>query len=267
MSSAFLTQSIRRPLGAHSAESPDRAQANTPACNLIRESTLQGEKRCRALFGAWLRLPQTVSLRVMEESAQPARTSAGARFLVDFLSDPRRWGVLVAVVLSAGAIWTGLSAVSAQGVSGGATSAPREGFLAPDFRLTLLGGGEVALSELRGQVVIVNLWASWCPPCRAEMPALQEAYEAYHDRGLEILAVNTTYQDSQAAAAGFVQEFGLTFPVPLDQTGEVSRSYLLRALPTSFFIDREGVIQAVVIGGPMSRTTIRTTVERLLGDE
>ena len=267
MSSAFLTQSIRRPLGAHSAESPDRAQANTPACNLIRESTLQGEKRCRALFGAWLRLPQTVSLRVMEESAQPARTSAGARFLVDFLSDPRRWGVLVAVVLSAGAIWTGLSAVSAQGVSGGATSAPREGFLAPDFRLTLLGGGEVALSELRGQVVIVNLWASWCPPCRAEMPALQEAYEAYHDRGLEILAVNTTYQDSHAAAAGFVQEYGLTFPVPLDQTGEVSRSYLLRALPTSFFIDRDGVIRAVVIGGPMSRTTIRTTVERLLGDE
>jgi len=267
MSSAFLTQSIRRPLGAHSAESPDRAQANTPACNLIRESTLQGEKRCRALFGAWLRLPQTVSLRVMEESAQPARTSAGARFLVDFLSDPRRWGVLVAVVLSAGAIWTGLSAVSAQGVSGGATSAPREGFLAPDFRLTLLGGGEVALSELRGQVVIVNLWASWCPPCRAEMPALQEAYEAYRDRGLEILAVNTTYQDSQAAAAGFVQEYGLTFPVPMDQTGEVSRSYLLRALPTSFFIDRDGVIRSVVIGGPMSRTTIQTTVERLLGDE
>ena len=267
MSSAFLTQSIRRPLGAHSAESPDRAQANTPACNLIRESTLQGEKRCRALFGAWLRLPQTVSLRVMEESAQPARTSAGARFLVDFLSDPRRWGVLVAVVLSAGAIWTGLSAVSAQGVSGGATSAPREGFLAPDFRLTLLGGGEVALSELRGQVVIVNLWASWCPPCRAEMPALQEAYEAYRDRGLEILAVNTTYQDSQAAAAGFVQEYGLTFPVPMDQTGEVSRSYLLRALPTSFFIDRDGVIRSVVIGGPMSRTTIQTTVERLPGDE
>jgi len=267
MSSAFLTQSIRRPLGAHSAESPDRAQANTPACNLIRESTLQGEKRCRALFGAWLRLPQTVSLRVMEESAQPARTAAGSRFLVDLLSDPRRWGVLVAVVLSAGAIWTGLSAVSAQGVSGGATSAPREGFLAPDFRLTLLGGGEVALSELRGQVVIVNLWASWCPPCRAEMPALQEAYEAYRDRGLEILAVNTTYQDSQAAAARFVLEYGLTFPVPMDQTGEVSRSYLLRALPTSFFIDRDGVIRSVVIGGPMSRTTIQTTVERLLGDE
>ena len=203
----------------------------------------------------------------MEKSAQPARAAAGFRFVIYFLSDPRRWGVLVAVVLSAGAIWSGLSAVSAQGVSGGATSAPREGFLAPDFRLTLLGGGEVALSELRGQVVIVNLWASWCPPCRAEMPALQETYEAYHDRGLEILAVNTTYQDSQAAAARFVEEYGLTFPVPLDQTGEVSRSYLLRALPTSFFIDRDGVIQTVVIGGPMSRTTIRTTVERLLGDE
>ena len=186
---------------------------------------------------------------------------------VAWLADPRRWRALAAFTLAVGLAWTVVSAVPQEAVPGRSTAAPREGFLAPDFRLTLLGGGEVALSELRGQVVIVNLWASWCPPCRAEMPALQEAYEAYHDRGLEILAVNTTYQDSQAAAAGFVQEYGLTFPVPLDQSGEVSRSYLLRALPTSFFIDRDGVIQTVVIGGPMSRTTIRTTVERLLGDE
>ena len=203
----------------------------------------------------------------MVKGAQPARTAADSQFLIDFLSDPRRWGVLIAVVLSAGAIWTGLSAVPTQGVSGGPTTAPREGFLAPDFRLTLLGGGEVALSDLREQVVIVNLWASWCPPCRAEMPALQEVYEAYGELGLEILAVNTAYQDSQAAAARFVEEYGLTFPIPLDQTGEVSRSYLLRALPTSFFIDRDGVIRNVVIGGPMSKTTIQTTVESLLRDE
>ena len=234
---------------------------------MIREFDIPGEKRCRALFGAWLRLLQTVSLSVMVKGAQPARTAADSQFLIDFLSDPRRWGVLIAVVLSAGAIWTGLSAVPTQGVSGGPTTAPREGFLAPDFRLTLLGGGEVALSELRGQVVIVNLWASWCPPCRAEMPALQEVYEAYGELGLEILAVNTTYQDSQAAAARFVEEYGLTFPIPLDQTGEVSRHYLLRALPTSFFIDRDGVIRNVVIGGPMSKTTIQTTVESLLRDE
>ena len=173
----------------------------------------------------------------------------------------------MALVVIAGFVWTWRSAAPASATTGGLTPSPRVDFAAPDFTLDLLQGGQVTLSGLRGRAVIVNLWASWCPPCRAEMPALQEAYEVYRDRGLEILAVNTTYQDSQAAAARFVQEYGLTFPVPLDQTGEVSRSYLLRALPTSFFIDRDGVIQTVVIGGPMSRTTIRTTVERLLGDE
>jgi len=203
----------------------------------------------------------------MDRSALPVRTTAGSRFLIGFVSDPRRWGVLVAVVLSAGAIWTALSAVPQAAAPDAPTTAPREGFAAPDFRSTLLGGGEIALSDLRGKVVIVNLWASWCPPCRAEMPALQEVYEAYRDRGFEILAVNTTYQDSQAAAARFVQEYGLSFPVPLDQTGEVSRSYLLRALPTSFFIDRDGVIRSVIIGGPMSKTTIQTTVEALLGGD
>jgi len=183
------------------------------------------------------------------------------------LADPRRFGALAAVTLAAGLLWTVLSAVPQGAIAEGPTAAPREGFTAPDFRLTLLGGGEIALSDLRGKVVIVNLWASWCPPCRAEMPALQEVYEAYRDRGLEILAVNTTYQDSQAAAARFVQEYGLSFPVALDQTGEVSRSYLLRALPTSFFIDRDGVIRSVIIGGPMSKTTIQTTVEALLGGD
>ena len=182
------------------------------------------------------------------------------------IADRRRWGVLTGVALATGLLWAGISAVPPQATSGGPGIAPREGFAAPDFELSLLGGGEIALSDLRGSVVIVNLWASWCPPCRAEMPALEQVYEAYGDRGLEILAVNTTYQDSESAAARFVQEFGLTFPVPLDKTSDVSRSYLLRALPTTFFIDRAGVIQSVVIGGPMSKTMIQTNVEALLGD-
>lgn len=203
----------------------------------------------------------------MAKRSANARGAVGPGSPVVLLADPRRFAALAAVALAVGLVWTGLSAVPQEATAGGPTSAPREGFAAPDFRLTLLGGGEIALSDLRGKVVIVNLWASWCPPCRAEMPALQEVYEANRDRGLEILAVNTTYQDSEAAAARFVQEYGLTFPVPLDQTGEVSRSYLLRALPTSFFIDRDGVIRSVVIGGPMSKTTIQTTVEALLGGE
>jgi peroxiredoxin len=183
------------------------------------------------------------------------------------LADRRRWMALTLLVLLAGTTWTLLSAVPANATSGGLTPSPREGFAAPDFQLDLVGGGHVRLSELRGQIVIVNLWASWCPPCRAEMPALERVNQSNRDRGLEILAVNTTFQDSEAGAAEFAQEFGLTFPIALDRTGEVSRSYLLRALPTTFFIDRQGIIQKVVLGGPMSDTTLQTAVEELLASD
>ncbi len=107
----------------------------------------------------------------------------------------------------------------------------------------------MTLADLRGTVVIVNLWASWCPPCLAEMPALQRLYEANRERGLEILAVNTTFQDSVGAAQEFVQQHALTFPVPLDRSGDVARLYQLRALPSTFFIDRRGVIRTVVLSG------------------
>ncbi len=176
----------------------------------------------------------------------------------------RRWYGFIALVLVAGAGWIWLSTVPVAAATGGRIPSPRKDFLAPDFTLELLSGGEVILSEQKGKGVIVNLWASWCPPCRAEMPAIQRVYEANRDRGLEVLAVNTTYQDSEQAAADFVAEYGLTFPIPLDRTGAVARQYQLRALPSTFFVDREGVIQKVIIGGPMSEATIQTAVEEIL---
>jgi peroxiredoxin len=96
------------------------------------------------------------------------------------------------------------------------------------------------------------------------MPAIQKVYEDNQARGLEVLAINTTYQDRESSATEFVQQFGLTFPIPLDRTGEVARFYQLRALPTTFFVDRKGVIQKVVLGGPMSEVTLQTAVEMLL---
>ena len=122
----------------------------------------------------------------------------------------------------------------------------------------------MTLSEQQGNVVIINLWASWCPPCRAEMPALEEVYLENRERGLEVMAVNTTFQDQESAAASFVQEFGLTFPILMDRSGDVSRQYLLRAMPSTCFVDREGVIRKVIIGGPMSEATLQTAVEELL---
>lgn len=178
--------------------------------------------------------------------------------------DRTRWLVLTAIVLVTGSAWIWVSAVPGSETTGGRIPSPREGFLAPDFTLDLLVGGEMTLSEQQGNVVIINLWASWCPPCRAEMPALQQVYLDNRDRGLEVLAVNTTFQDQESAAAAFAKEFGLTFSILMDRTGDVSRQYLLRAMPSTFFVDREGVIRKVIIGGPMSEATLQTAVEELL---
>ena len=182
----------------------------------------------------------------------------------EWMARPGRWFPIMGATLALGLAWIWASAVPAAATTGGLIPSPREGFLAPDFTLELLGGGQVTLSELRGKGVVINLWASWCPPCRAEMPAIQRVYEKSMGRGLEVLAVNTTFQDSERDAAGFVQELGLTFPVPLDRSGTVSRQYQLRALPSTFFVDREGIIRKVIIGGPMSEATIQTAVEEIL---
>ncbi len=96
------------------------------------------------------------------------------------------------------------------------------------------------------------------------MPALQEVYENNLGRGLEILAVNTTYQDQETEAKAFVDELGLSFPILLERTGEMARGYQLRAMPSTFFIDRDGVIRKVILGGPMSEATLQTAIEELL---
>ncbi|MGC8856316.1 MAG: TlpA disulfide reductase family protein [Anaerolineae bacterium] len=167
-------------------------------------------------------------------------------------------------LLLAGLVWIGLSADPNGSTTAGKIPAPQAGFLAPDFTLNSLDGKRYTLSELRGQAIILNLWASWCPPCRAEMPTLQKLYEEYRNQGLLVLAVNSTVQDKPAAIPGFVQQYGLTFPILLDEDGEVSRAYQLRSLPSSYFIGRDGIIREVVIGGPMSEALLRTRIEIIL---
>ena len=184
--------------------------------------------------------------------------------LPGLLHDSRRWWAFTLAILLLGAGWTWLSRVPASVATVGQIPSPREGFPAPDFTLDTLGGESATLSAYRGKVVIVNLWASWCGPCRAEMPAIQKVYAANRQRGLEVLAVNSTFQDSQADAQEFAQNLGLTFPILLDQDGAVSKRYLLRALPSTFFIDRKGVIRSVVFGGPMAEAVVQTKIEALL---
>ena len=146
----------------------------------------------------------------------------------------------------------------------GEIPAPQKGFLAPDFTLNTATGETVKLSELRGQAVLVNLWATWCPPCRAEMQAIETMYKEYQGQGFTVLAVNMTYQDDRAAIAPFVEEQELTFPILLDETSEMAGNYQLKSLPSSYFIDREGMISEVVIGGPMAEALLRTRIEEIL---
>ncbi len=170
------------------------------------------------------------------------------------------------VGLAAGILWTAASRVpSAVGAPLSSSPSPREGFLAPDFTLDTLDGKRITLSELRGKIVVVNFWATWCLPCRAETPALEKSYAQYKDSGVVILGVNLTNQDVVSEVESFVQEFKLTYPILLDREGSISNSlYQIRGLPTTFFINREGIIRTVLVGGPMSETFIRSKIEALL---
>ncbi len=175
---------------------------------------------------------------------------------------PKIWLSIFALI--AGIAWIWISRGEPGSTSEGNLPLPRQGFAAPEFSLETPEGETISLSDLRGRPVLINLWTSWCPPCRTEMPALNRVYQAYRDEGFEILAINSTWQDNQADAIAFAAELGLDFPVLLDLDGQVSRLYQLRSLPTSFFIGKDGVIREVVIGGPMSEALLRIRVEELL---
>jgi thiol-disulfide isomerase/thioredoxin len=120
---------------------------------------------------------------------------------------------------------------------------------APGFVLSTLENREISLAEHLGHPVLLNFWASWCGPCRTEMPMLNRAYQAHNDEGLTILAINLSHQDSLASIRQFVEYYQVKMPVLLDTTGEVSDDlYGARGLPMSVFIDRSGTVRHIYIG-------------------
>jgi peroxiredoxin len=143
--------------------------------------------------------------------------------------------------------------------------APQAGFLAPDFSLVDTKGNTFTLSEHRGKAIILNLWASWCKPCQAEMPALEVVSHAYRSEDVLLVGVNATNQDNQTQALDFLTTNQITFPILFDTDGNVSRAYLLQALPTTFFIFPDGTIQEVITGGPLSEALLRSKIQILLG--
>ena len=186
---------------------------------------------------------------------------------MQWLTDTRRWTVVFIGALLFGAIWIGLSYVDNPIGGSSAPPNPQIGFTAPAFKLEALTGAPIALSDLRGKVVVLNLWASWCPPCKAEMPALNAIYQKFRDQGLVVLGLNTTFQDDETAARAAINDWGLSFPIVFDRDGAASRQYHLQAMPTTFFIGRDGLIRDIVFGGPMSEALISSKIEKLLSEK
>jgi thiol-disulfide isomerase/thioredoxin len=113
-------------------------------------------------------------------------------------------------------------------------------------------------------VVLINFWTTWCPPCKEEMPALQEAYDRYQQRGFIVLGVNWTAVDDREQILPFVQELGLTFPILLDIDSVVSEdTYNLLGLPTTVFVDRNGIVTEVFIGA-LQLETLQLKIESML---
>jgi cytochrome c biogenesis protein CcmG, thiol:disulfide interchange protein DsbE len=152
--------------------------------------------------------------------------------------------------------------VVALGLARSRMSQPTQGQTAPDFTVTTFDGDTVNLSDYRGQVVVLNFWASWCVPCRVEAPALERVWQDYRDRGVVVLGV--TYADTERDSRAFIEEFGLTYPNAPDTGTRISRElYFITGAPESFFIDRDGQVVDFVIGA-VDEDDLRARLDAML---
>ncbi|MED1948064.1 MULTISPECIES: peroxiredoxin [Brevibacillus] len=167
------------------------------------------------------------------------------------------WGIFDAEILNR------QEPTASSGEQGNGQIGIEKGNTAPDFELQQIGGDTVKLSDLRGKKVILNLWATWCPPCRAEMPDMQRYYEENKEKGVVILGVNLTdTESSPEAVADFVKLYGITFPILLDPDKEVANVYKAISIPTTYIIDSNGVVQNKYIG-PMSEEVMENMLSAI----
>jgi peroxiredoxin len=175
-------------------------------------------------------------------------------------------GTLIVGLLIIGIVWfiDRPGAATSQAITltaSAAGPAPKIDQPAPDFTLTTLDGDVVNLSDYKGRPVWISFWASWCPPCRAENPDIEEMYQKYKDQGLVIIAP-AIGEDSSAVSA-YVKRTDLSFTIGLDQTTQIAANYRIVGIPTHFFIDPDGVLRVWRIGS-MSKGTMEKNIESIL---
>jgi peroxiredoxin len=154
------------------------------------------------------------------------------------------------------------AAAQAGGAEGEASAL--EGKAAPDFKLKGMDGKEVALSGLKGKVVVLDMWATWCPPCRASLPHLDKLYQSVKDKGVNVYAVNV--QEEADDVEAFVKKTNLTVPVLLDKDGAVSQAYKASAIPETIIIGKDGKVAKVFIGfgGEETAREMKAAVEKAM---
>jgi peroxiredoxin len=139
------------------------------------------------------------------------------------------------------------------------------GRAAPDFLLRTPDGGQLRLSDYRGKPLLVNFWASWCTPCKQEMPEIVKAYAAHRNTGFTVIAVDL--QENAGAIQDFAQRFGMDFPIAIDRTGPVAETWRIggpiQGIPSSYFIDANGIVVDRVFG-PMTESTLTQKLESLI---
>ncbi len=150
---------------------------------------------------------------------------------------------------------------TAVNLAGATGPAPKVGSPAPDFQAASLSGATVRLSDFRGKPVWLNFWASWCPPCRAETPDVEATYEARKGEGLVLLAVSIN--EEAAPVKSYVEASGITFTVGLDPSTRIAGRYRINGLPTHFFIDRDGFIRDMQVGG-LSRAAMQKKLAKIM---
>jgi len=164
-------------------------------------------------------------------------------------------GLALIVILVLGLLMMGCSSRSEPEVA-------QVGGIAPDFKLQGSDGQSVSLSDFEGRPVLINFWATWCGPCAYEMPYLQEVHDGWSDKEVVLLIINIG--ESSSTVEKFMQEHNLSFPVLLDTKKIVAQKYNISAIPTTFFISKDGTVQEKIIGAFPNKEEIENRLAKIV---